>query len=165
MRLEPTPSQTAGPFFSFGLCVRPASDLVPPERKGAIRIAGRVLDGNDQPVNDAMVEVWQADRDGRYGHWGRCGTDAEGRYAFTTVKPGPDGTGQAPHLTMLVFARGLLKAVLTRVYFPDEEAANAEDPVLRAVPDPAGLVAVEEDGRLRFDVRLQGDRQTPFFAV
>jgi protocatechuate 3,4-dioxygenase alpha subunit len=165
VRLEPTPSQTAGPFFSFSLCAQPASGLVAAGADGAIRLEGRVLDGNEEPVDDAMVEIWQADGDGRYGHWGRSGTDAEGRYAFTTVKPGADGSGQAPHVAMLVFARGLLKPVLTRVYFPDDEAANAEDPVLGAVSDPASLVARREDGAYRFDVRLQGDRQTTFFAL
>ena len=171
MALQPTPSQTAGPFFSFGLCVRPASEL-----PGAnVTITGRVLDGTGEPVNDALVEIWQADAEGRYEGsfgWGRCGTDAEGRYSFATVKPGrvpgPDGRPQAPHVSMLVFARGLLKPVLTRVYFPDEQEANAADPVLSAVPDPedrARLVAQPEDGALRFDVLLQGERQTPFFTV
>jgi protocatechuate 3,4-dioxygenase, alpha subunit len=167
--LEPTPSQTAGPFFSFGL--RPASQL----SGGDLRITGRVLDGAGEPVNDALVEIWQADAEGRYdggSGWTRCGTDAEGRYSFATVKPGPvpgpDGRAQAPHLTLLVFARGLLKPVLTRMYFPDEQEANAVDPVLAGIADPedrARLVAEPENGALRFDVLLQGERQTPFFTV
>lgn len=175
MALEPTPSQTVGPFFSLGLCGEPSSELVSPDAEGAVRIAGRVLDGAGEPVNDAVVEIWQADADGRYGGefgWGRCGTDADGRFSFVTVKPGPvpgtAGRVQAPHLTVLVFSRGLLKPVLTRMYFPDEEEANAGDPVLSCAPDPesrATLVADREDGELRFDVRLQGERQTTFFVV
>jgi protocatechuate 3,4-dioxygenase alpha subunit len=167
--LEPTPSQTAGPFFSFGL--RPASELAGAD----LRITGRVVDGAGEPVNDALVEIWQADADGRYEGgfgWARCVTDGEGCYLFATLKPGRvpgrDGRPQAPHITVLVFARGLLKPVLTRMYFPDEQEANAADPVLSAVPDPedrARLVAQPEDGALRFDVLLQGERQTPFFTV
>jgi protocatechuate 3,4-dioxygenase, alpha subunit len=173
--VEHTPSQTVGPFFSFGLCRTPSSELVPPDAGDAVRIEGQVLDGAGEPVGDAMVEIWQADSEGRYRDefgWGRCGSDDEGRFWFVTVKPGPvpgaDGRPQAPHLTVLVFARGLLKPVLTRMYFPDEDEANARDPVLSALPDPeerATLVAEPENGALRFDVRLQGERQTTFFAV
>jgi protocatechuate 3,4-dioxygenase alpha subunit len=175
LTVEATPSQTVGPFFSFGLCARPSSELVDPDAEGAVRIRGRVLDGAGEPVNDALVEIWQADAEGRYGAgfgWGRCGTDTEGRYSFVTANPGPvsgpDGRTQAPHLTVLVFARGLLKPVLTRMYFPDEEEANASDPVLSAVPDAAGratLVAQPDGGGLRFDVRLQGEGQTTFFTI
>ena len=165
MTQAPTPSQTVGPFFSFGLCDRPSAELV----ADGIRIVGRVFDGAGEPVPDAMVEVWQADADGRYRGdfgWGRCGTDGEGRFAFTTVKPGRVD-GQAPHLVVLVFARGLLKPVLTRMYFPDETEANARDAVLAAVPEAqrATLVARARDDALEFDVRLQGDRQTAFFAL
>ena len=160
-----TPSQTVGPFFYFGLCERPAADLVP----DGIRVSGRVLDGAGDPVPDAMVEIWQADESGSYRGdwgWGRCGTDHEGRFSFTTVKPGPV-EGQAPHLEVQVFARGLLKQVLTRMYFEDEREANDSDPVLSAVePDErATLIATRADGGYRFDVRLQGDEQTVFFAV
>ena len=116
-----------------------------------------------------MVEIWQATAEGVYRGdfgWGRCGTGPDGRFDFVTVKPG--GVAQAPHLTILVFARGLLKPLLTRMYFPDEEVANAADPVLRGIDDPdevATLVAqVEEDG-LRFDIHLQGAEQTTFFAL
>jgi protocatechuate 3,4-dioxygenase alpha subunit len=160
-----TPSQTVGPFFSFGLCARPNADLV----TDGTRIVGRVFDGAGEPVPDAMVEIWQADVEGRYRGdfgWGRCGTDADGRFAFTTVKPGRVD-GQAPHLVVLVFARGLLKPVLTRMYFPDETEANAGDPVLESVPEEqrATLVARARDDALEFDVHLQGDRQTAFFAL
>lgn len=156
-----TPSQTVGPYFTLGLS--DANELV----ADGLRITGRVLDGAGEPVPDAIVEIWQADEAGRYRPdfgWGRSGCDAEGRYSFTTCKPG-SVDGQAPHLTMLVFARGLLKPVLTRMYFPDEEEANARDPVLSAVDDPTTLVARSVADGLAFDVRLQGDGETVFFAV
>jgi protocatechuate 3,4-dioxygenase alpha subunit len=160
---ELTPSQTVGPYFALGLLDPPANELVP----HGIRITGRVLDGAGEAVPDAMVEIWQADEEGRYRidfGWGRSGCDHDGRYWFVTSKPGPV-EGQAPHLTMMVFARGLLKPVLTRMYFPDEEYANASDRVLSAVDDASTLVARAVDGGLEFDVRLQGDAETVFFAV
>jgi protocatechuate 3,4-dioxygenase, alpha subunit len=158
-----TPSQTVGPYFSLELLRRPANELVPE----GITVTGRVLDGAGEPVPDAMVEVWQADEEGRYRPdfgWGRSGCDDDGRYSFVTSKPGPV-ENQAPHLTLMVFARGLLKPVLTRMYFPDEEQANAEDRVLAGVDDASTLVAREAGGRLEFDIRLQGERETVFFAV
>jgi protocatechuate 3,4-dioxygenase alpha subunit len=161
-----TPSQTVGPFFSFGLCVRPQHELVDPGRDDALRIEGRVLDGAGEPVIDAMVEIWQADAEG--GHrdgfgWGRSGTDGEGKYAFVTVKPGGEG---APFVTALVFARGLLKPVMTRIYFP-HEPDNPSDPLLAALgaAERAGLTAVAENGGMRFDIHLQGERQTTFLAL
>jgi protocatechuate 3,4-dioxygenase, alpha subunit len=161
-----TPSQTVGPFFAFGLCLRPQHELVDPGRADALRIEGCVLDGAGEPVPDAMVEIWGADADG--GHrdgfgWGRCGTDADGRYQFVTVKPGGEG---APFLTALVFARGLLKPLMTRIYFPGEPA-NDGDPLLAALTDAerAGLTAVAEDGGLRVDIHLQGEPQTTFLAL
>ena len=174
MTHAPTPSQTVGPFFAFGLCVRSQHELVDADVPEAVCIAGRVLDGEGEPVPDAMVEIWQADAQGSYGPgfgWARSGTNERGGYGFVTIKPGgvpgADGAIQAPHLNVLVFSRGLLKPVHTRLYFPDEAEANAEDPVLSAVPEAlrSSLVAVEEEGSLRFDVRLQGDDQTTFFAV
>jgi protocatechuate 3,4-dioxygenase, alpha subunit len=160
---ELTPSQTVGPYFSLGLLDPPANELVPQ----GIRITGRVLDGAGEPVPDAMVEIWQADEGGRYQTgfgWGRSGCDHEGRYWFITRKPGRVD-GQAPHLTVMVFARGLLKPVLTRMYFPDEEEANAADRVLAAVDRASALVARAAGDGLEFDIRLQGDDQTVFFAV
>jgi protocatechuate 3,4-dioxygenase alpha subunit len=159
--LPNTPSQTVGPFFSFGLCVRPQANVV----EQGIELRGRVTDGAGEPVPDAMVELWQAGEDGRYRGdfgWARCGTDASGAFRFTVVKPGAVD-GQAPHLNMQVFARGLLKQVYTRVYFPGDEP----DELLRSVDEArrATLVAVEEDGGLRFDVRLQGDEETVFFDL
>jgi protocatechuate 3,4-dioxygenase, alpha subunit len=140
-----------------------ANDLVP----DGIRVTGRVLDGAGEPVPDAMVEVWQADEEGRYRPdfgWGRSGCDHNGRYSFFTCKPGRV-EGQAPHLTLMVFARGLLKPVLTRMYFPDEEEANGEDRVLAGVDDAATLVARDTGGDFEFDIYLQGERETVFFAV
>lgn len=163
MSSEPTPSQTVGPYFSLGLLDPPANELVP----GGIRITGLVLDGAGEPVPDAVVEIWQADEEGRYRPdfgWGRSGCDQEGRYAFVTGKPG-SVDGQAPHLTVLVFARGLLKPVLTRMYFPDEQEANAGDPVLAALDDGSSLVARPTADGLAFDIRLQGEDETVFFAV
>jgi protocatechuate 3,4-dioxygenase alpha subunit len=171
--LEPTPSQTVGPFFSFGLCSDEKAALVPADAPEAIRITGRVLDGEGEGVPDAMVEIWQADAEGRYRSdfgWGRSGCDGEGGYSLVTCKPGrvSDGNGglQAPHLSVLVFARGLLKPVHTRLYFPGDEA-NADDRVLAAVPDGerSTLVARAVEGGLEFDVRLRGEGQTTFFAV
>jgi protocatechuate 3,4-dioxygenase alpha subunit len=173
--LPRTPSQTVGPFFEFGMVTKPL--LVDEGSAGAIRIEGQVLDGAGEPVPDGLVEIWQAGADGRYeeGHlgWGRCQTDADGGYAFTTVKPGAvseaDGTTLAPHLTVLCFARGLLKPVLTRVYFPDEADANDADPVLRAIDGEsarATLIATAAGpASYRFDIRLQGDGQTVFFTT
>jgi protocatechuate 3,4-dioxygenase alpha subunit len=186
--LRPTPSQTVGPFFHIGLPAPATSELVPPDRAGAVRIVGAVFDGNGEPVSDALVEIWQANSAGRYAHpedtrdeiphedgfkgFGRCATDARGRFEFVTVKPGsvpgPDSRMQAPHIDVSVFARGLLKRLVTRVYFPDEAEANEADPVLSAIPDPEAretLVARQGDGALRFDIHLQGEGETAFFSV
>jgi protocatechuate 3,4-dioxygenase, alpha subunit len=155
---EATPSQTVGPFFSFGLCVRDQHELVDPERADAIRIGGRVLNGEGQPVDDALVEIWDGTR------WGRCGTDLEGGYGFVTTRPAGSG---APYITALIFARGLLKPLLTRIYFPDEPG-NATDPLLTAVTDDErrGLTgAAAGAGEIRFDIHLQGDLQTTFLAL
>jgi protocatechuate 3,4-dioxygenase, alpha subunit len=158
-----TPSQTVGPYFALGLLDRSANELVP----DGIRITGRVLDGVAEPVPDAMVEIWQADEEGRYRPdfgWGRSGCDADGRFSFVTRKPGRV-QGQSPHLSVLVFARGLLKPVRTRMYFPDEEEANAIDPVLSAIDDPSTLVARSTDDGLEFGIHLQGEDETVFFAL
>ena len=146
-----TPSQTVGPFFAIGLCRESQSEVVP---SGSVRIAGRVVDGAGDPVPDAVVELWQQGEDGT--RWGRCGTDADGRFEFATERP-PDGVAN-----VMVFARGLLRHLATRCYFPgaSDEVREALDPA-----DRETLIAREEDGVLRFDVRLQGDRETVFFAV
>ena len=183
-----TPSQTTGPYLTIGLIDGPITNrLVDESDPRAIRIHGVLLDGAGDPVVDGMIEIWQANAAGRYAHpaddreeialetgftgFGRSGTDDAGRFEFVTVKPGRvpwmDGRLQAPHLLVGVFARGLMKRVTTRMYFPDEETANAADPVLLGL-EPAErttLVARAEDDTLRFDVVLQGPGQTTFFAV
>jgi len=181
--VDPTPSQTVGPFFDYALPYAGGERLVDPAAAEAIRIGGTVFDGAGEPVGDALVEVWQANRAGRYRHpddpraelpledsftgFGRCPTDAQGRFAFTTVKPGPVA-GQAPHVSVIVLARGLLRQLYTRIYFPDEQEANAADPLLRSIADPAlrsSLVARPGADGLIFDIHLQGDRQTAFLDV
>jgi protocatechuate 3,4-dioxygenase, alpha subunit len=186
--VEPTPSQTIGPFFHFALPYEGGERLVAPDDPGAVRIVGAVYDGAGEPVQDAMVEIWQANRAGRYAHpedrrevvpleegftgFGRCPTDAEGRFEFLTVKPGvvpgPDGRPQAPHIDVAIFARGLLRQLVTRIYFPDEEEANAADPVLSSIEDPnlrSTLIARQLDGAFEFDIHLRGDRETAFFDL
>lgn len=180
-----TPSQTVGPFFSIGLSGKDGPYAVAEGEPGSFWVRGTVLDGAGEPVPDALVEIWQADPSGHYHHpedpaagdgsfrgFARCGTDKAGRYAILTVRPGPvpgpGGTTQAPHLAISVFARGLLDRVVTRMYFPDEADANAADPVLSLVTDPAAratLVAVAEGDGYRFDIRLQGEHETLFFDV
>jgi protocatechuate 3,4-dioxygenase, alpha subunit len=176
MALQLTPSQTVGPFFSIGLTWEGGALVVPEGAEGGFWLRGRVFDGDGAPVPDAMVETWQADPEGRYdsagfGGFARAPTDAEGAFAIHTVKPGPvpgpDGTPQAPHLAMSVFARGLLNRVVTRVYFADEADRNAADPILGDVPADrrTTLLATPTDDGYAFDVRLQGEDETVFFAV
>jgi protocatechuate 3,4-dioxygenase alpha subunit len=191
-KLVLTPSQTVGPFFSSCLLCEGAcrNELVGPETKGErIRIEGRIIDGDGLPVPDAMVEIWQANADGRYNHstdqgtavldptftgFGRAGTDEQGSYWFETVKPGAvrfdDTRLQAPHVCVTIFARGLLNHLVTRLYFADE-AANADDPVLNCVPEErrGTLVAKRKAESVVavycFDIILQGAGETAFFNV
>ena len=156
MTLGRTPSQTVGPYYSIGLCRRPEAELAP----GGIRLGGRLCDGLDEPIGDGMIEIW----DSAGARWGRSGTDDDGRFEFRVAKP--EGVHGAPHLDVFVFARGLLRHQLTRVYFPDEADANAADPVLAGLDpdDRATLVALPDGGGLRFDIHMQGSRATVFFA-
>jgi len=161
-----TPSQTVGPFFGVGLPYEKGEQVVAPGSAGVVRIEGQVLDGIGDPVPDALLEIWQPATG-----FGRARTDSEGAFSFWTTKPGatpaPDGRVQAPHLNVTVFARGLLRHLVTRMYFPNEPDANATDPVLNLV-EPARretLIATNSGGLLHFDVRLQGERETVFFAI
>jgi protocatechuate 3,4-dioxygenase alpha subunit len=162
MTLPTTPSQTVGPYYAIGLARRAQNELVPPADPAAVTLTGRLLDGEGDPI-DGMIELW--DRVGR--RWGRSGTDAEGRFSFVLAKPSADGEGEAPRLDVHVFARGLLEHQLTRIYFPDEPDANAGDPVLSALSEEerSTLLAQSEDGALRFDIHMQGERATVFFAA
>jgi protocatechuate 3,4-dioxygenase alpha subunit len=183
MKLVPTASQTVGPYFRIGLehlCANPAA-------KGAktVTVRGRVLDANREPVPDAMLELWQADLRGQYDSqpesansrgraagFARIATADDGSFAFTAGRPGAvpfDGTRiQAPHIEVLVFARGLLRQLITRMYFPGEEA-NAADPVLQSLPDDrrATLIARGPSSAaeiLEWNIVLQGEDETVFFA-
>jgi protocatechuate 3,4-dioxygenase, alpha subunit len=175
-----TPSQTVGPFFAFGLPYEGGERLVD---EGGIWISGAVYDGAGEPVGDALVEIWQANRYGRYRHpedtrdelpleegfigFGRCATDENGEFRLYTVKPGASPP-HAPHVNVIVLARGLLRHLFTRIYFPDEDEANAADPLLSSIGDAAvrdTLIARPLDRALRFDIHLQGERQTAFLDI
>lgn len=194
-----TPSQTVGPFFALGLTPREygyeyagvaGPSTVAADTEGErIRVTGRVLDGDGAPVDDALIEAWQANAHGRYRHpddtsddrpldpafhgFARAGTGGVPDRSFTlhTIRPGPTGDGQAPHLVLLVFMRGGLNHLYTRIYFDDEAAANAADPVLSSVPAARRdtLVARRTDTAdgvvYRFDIHMQGPRETVFFDV
>jgi protocatechuate 3,4-dioxygenase alpha subunit len=191
-----TPSQTVGPFFAYGLAPKGEYDwsdliinnLVTPDASGErIRIEGRVTDCDGKPINDALLEIWQADGEGRYASagknarpnisfkgFGRVGTDAQGNFAFDTIKPGavpePTGDKQAPHIVVAYFSRGLLTHMYTRIYFADEKA-NDTDPILALVPPERRhtLIAKRESRGnapvYRFDIMLSGDDETVFFDV
>ncbi|WP_232664750.1 protocatechuate 3,4-dioxygenase subunit alpha [Pseudonocardia sp. TRM90224] len=180
--MNETPSQTVGPFLSIGLTWPQGYLVVDEDAPGAVVISGAVLDGAGEPVTDGVIETWQADPDGRFDHpddprgasgsgfggFGRCATDTEGLFRIVTVKPGAIGDGQAPHIDVTVLARGLLDRLVTRIYFPDEVAANAADPLLSSLPAEraATLVAQAGDpGELTFDIRLQGADETVFLTV
>jgi len=188
-----TPSQTVGPYFKYGLTPNGeyewndafSNSLVTADTSGArIRVEGKVYDGDGAVIPDCMLEIWQADSQGRFSDpqdkralpnssfkgFGRVGTDKNGGYAFATIKPGvvpdPDGKPQAPHIVLAVFARGMLLHLYTRIYF-DDEAGNAGDPVLALVPADrrATLIARKAANVYTFDVHLQGDNETVFFDV
>jgi protocatechuate 3,4-dioxygenase alpha subunit len=174
-----TPSQTVGPYLSIGLPWPDGPDVVPEGTPGAVIIAGTVFDADGEPVPDAMVETWQADPDGRFDHpdgpraaadwrgFGRDATDEQGRWWVRTVVPGAVD-GQAPHIDVSVFARGLLHRVVTRIYFPDDATELARDPVLASVPeDRRHTLIAQPDGAsaYRFDIRLAGPGETVFFAL
>jgi protocatechuate 3,4-dioxygenase alpha subunit len=163
-------SQTVGPFFGLALPWPDGPLVVARGTAGAISICGQLLDGRGDPVADGLIETWQLGPAGTRG-FGRCATDPGGGYEIVTLKPDgirAGGLVHAPHLAVSVFARGLLRRAVTRVYFPDEADRNATDPVLAAVADVAAratLIAAREPGGYRFDIRLQGQRETVFFDV
>jgi protocatechuate 3,4-dioxygenase alpha subunit len=185
MSLRASTSQTIGPYLRIGLEWMQIEDLAPKGIAGErVSIRGRVIDADGKPVNDAAVEIWQANSHGRYSSpedkqdkpleaafrgYGRSLTDDEGAFRFSTIKPGrvpgPGGKQQAPHLNVTVFMRGLLKQLQTRMYFPDD-AANAEDPILALVPAERRQTLVARragDGRLEWNIVLQGKNETVFF--
>jgi protocatechuate 3,4-dioxygenase alpha subunit len=176
MSLHTTTSQTVGPYLHIGLTWLITEDLAPARVAGErVSITGRVLDGDGKPVNDALVEIWQADSRGRYGTrsfrgFGRSATDNDGAFRFRTIKPGrvpgPDAKLQAPHILVHVFMRGQLKQLVSRIYFPGDPA-NAKDPVLALVPAHrrATLIAQKRGkaGALEWNVILQGKDETVFF--
>jgi protocatechuate 3,4-dioxygenase alpha subunit len=186
MPAHSTPSQTVGPFFSIGFDWVNRREVAEASAGERVTIHGHVLDGDGQPVPDAVLEIWQADAHGRYHHpehanpqndatpffgFGRVPTDELGQFSFTTIKPGPvhgpDGKPQAPHLQISVFMRGLLRQLVTRIYFPDDPL-NDSDIILRAVPESrrATLIAHQsapKENVLVWNVYLQGEDETVFF--
>ncbi len=190
MDFVPTPSQTVGPYFRIGLTETNARPCIAgPKAKGErIRLTFRVVDGDGVPINDCMIEIWQADAAGTYNHpddarsgasdpecfgFGRMGTDEKGVCEFETVRPGrvpgPNNVLQAPHLNVGVYARGMLHQFYTRVYFAGDPA-NAEDPVLAMVPVERretlqARVDPSRPEHWQFDVRIQGENETVFFDV
>ena len=188
-----SPAQTVGPYFAQGLLREGdqvfTNALVSENTEGEhIRIEGCVLDADGRPIEDAMIEIWQANSHGRYNHpldeqdkpldpefmgHGRASTDIKGNYWFETIKPGtvpgPNNTAQAPHINVIVFARGMLSHAFTRIYF-ENEADNRNDPVLMGIEDEAHrntLIARQEETAgviiYRFDIRFQGEHETAFF--
>ena len=178
--LTPTAGQTVGPFFHYALPWAGDSELVPPGRADAVRLHGLVLDGAGDPVPDALVEIWQADAQGRilqepgslrrdgftFTGFGRAATDATGHYSFATLRPGPTAPGAAAFFAVTVFARGLLNRLFTRAYLPGDAEALAATPLLAGLEADrrATLVATEDGDGLRFDIRLQGEGETVFLT-
>jgi protocatechuate 3,4-dioxygenase alpha subunit len=199
---EITPSQTVGPFFAYGLTPKGRAhwdpngtyswketvndNLITPDATGQkIRVEGQFVDGDGKPINDAMLEIWQADAQGCYANrdnralpntqfkgFGRSATDKNGVFGFETIKPGsvpgPNGKPQAPHIVFCIFSRGMLRQVYTRMYFADE-ATNASDPILALVPaDRRNILIAQKQMQgdtavYRFDIRVQGENETVFF--
>lgn len=190
-RFGQTPSQTVGPYFSMRLGGKGENVLPAPAGNQRVAIAGTVFDGEREPIEDALIETWQANPAGRYNHpddtrdielspgftgFARAMSEFEtGRYRIETVKPGrvpdPEGSFQAPHISVILQARGMLNQLYTRIYFSDEEEANQDDLVLRRLPAPrrqtlvAQLVEESDPPEYRFDIRIQGDDETVFFDV
>jgi protocatechuate 3,4-dioxygenase alpha subunit len=194
----PTAGQTIGPFYNYALMREGENDLTQGGKAAGetIIVEGSVVDGTGAPVRDVMLEIWQANAQGRYNHpaddsdraldenfrgFGRALSDGDGCFRFTTIKPGAvpaagpsggsgpgqagDNVWQAPHIAFSIFASGLTRRLVTRLYFPGDEA-NESDPALSNIPegDRARLIAqAGADNIFRFDIVLQGDGETPFF--
>lgn len=199
MSMKQTPSQTVGPYFAYGLTAQQyrydntqvaGNQLVKGQMAGErIRITGKVFDGNGEAVDDALIEIWQANAAGRFNHpldqrsaraldpdflgYGRCGTgtNADLSYSFDTIKPGAAQEGHAPFITVVVFMRGLLSHAYTRIYFSDEASANQADPVLNKVAEQRRptLIAQRQDTgtgpEYAFDIHIQGAQETVFFEA
>ena len=187
MSLQATSSQTVGPFFKIGFDWLNRNDLTGPGVTGErVTFAGVVLDGDSNPVPDALLEIWQANSHGKYAHpedtqdkpldpafkgYGRIPTDDQGRFHFSTIKPGqvpgPDGKPQAPHIVVSVFARGLLRRLVTRIYFPDEAATGSDFALNQVEPARRGTLIAKRSGgqagALEWNVILQGAEETVFF--
>ena len=191
-KLGITASQTVGPFLAIALKADGQEYIVPETVEGALKLSGRVYDGEGQAVPDAVIEIWQANIFGKYDHpedtsdaelvndfsgFGRSCTDKDGHFFFVTLKPGRvpgrGNTLQAPHIAVNVFARGMLKQQVTRIYFSDEAKTNFEDPVLNSIEDELArntLIAQRKDDNggileYTFDIHLQGKMETVFFNV
>lgn len=178
-KFAPTPGQTVGPFFGYALPFPKDNELATPGSGGSIRLHGTVTDGAGEPVPDAILEIWQPAADGsivaqtgslvRDGYtftgWGRASTGNTGKYTFTTVNPGATTAGAAPFIAVVVFARGLMNRLFTRIYLPEDASALAVDPLLSSLPEDRRATMIAErdpDGGLRWDVRMQGEDETVF---
>ena len=177
--LTPTPGQTVGPFYGYAMPFEHDNELVPPGSARAVQLTGTVYDGAGEPVPDAILEIWQPDEHGAvpretgslrrngftFTGFGRAAVDPEGEFSFSTVDPGPTEAGKAPFISVVIFARGLLNRLFTRIYLPEDTAALAADPLLSSLDEDerARLIASRgADGSLHFDIRLQGEEETPF---
>ena len=180
-QLVPTPGQTIGPFYGFALPYPGGENLVDRSHPDAVRLHGTVYDGHGEPVPDSMLEIWQADAQGRISRqpgslvrdgytftgFGRVAVDNVGHYDFTTVNPGATDPGKAAFITMTVFARGLLNRLFTRIYLPEDQDALDQDPVLSSLDQERRKTLIaqrEPDGSLKFDVHLQGEGETVFLS-
>ncbi|WP_421083221.1 protocatechuate 3,4-dioxygenase subunit alpha [Rothia nasimurium] len=179
--LTPTPGQTIGPFYGYALPYEKGNELVHPGHPQAVHLSGTIYDGAGDTVPDFMVEIWQADAQGKileaegslvrdgytFTGWGRAAVDNLGTYHFTTVNPGPVASGHAPFISMVIFGRGLLNRLFTRIYLPEDEEALRQDPLLSSLPEERRKTLIArrgEDGSLQFDIHLQGENETVFLA-
>lgn len=189
-KLKQTPSQTVGPYFSYGLTPEQGDydlksiaspNMTKEDTPGEhITLHGNIYDGNGEIIADAMIEIWQANAEGQYldrgtaptddifTGFGRCDAQIDNKFHFKTIKPGPIADGHAPHINMIVFMRGMLSHAFTRVYFDDEMNLNEQDAVFCSVPEDRRHTLIakkDEDGHYQFDLHMQGDNETVFFDV